>query len=228
MIDDTVRQEPQDQSAIQNAPDDTASSSILDQIDSKLDELEDEQIEWTEDMMPKFETPTPSNQVQPGGEKRQETSYESESSVTSGTTAEKQPYSRTNQSVGDSSGTARKEGEKTSVAASSSDNRPAENVKAVQFDQFAPAPKGVALGNLDLLLDVKMPLVVELGRTQMLIRDILELGPGSVIELDKAAGEPVDLLVNGKLIARGEVVVIDESFGLRITEIVDSTPGVDK
>lgn len=103
-----------------------------------------------------------------------------------------------------------------------------EEVKPVRFPQFAPSPKGEALGNLDLLLDVKMPLVVELGRTRMLIRDILELGPGSVIELDKAAGEPVDLLVNGKLIARGEVVVIDENFGLRITELADSIQGVAK
>ena len=82
------------------------------------------------------------------------------------------------------------------------------------------------MGNLDLLLDVKMPLVVELGAACSF--EILELGPGSVIELDKAAGEPADLLVNGKLIARGEVVVIDENFGLRITELADSAQGVSK
>lgn len=116
--------------------------------------------------------------------------------------------------------------EETPLSSSAGEDRPVESVKAVQFSQFGPSPKGAALGNLDLLLDVKMPLAVELGRTRMLIRDILELGPGSVIELDKAAGEPVDLLVNGRLIARGEVVVIDESFGLRITEILDSASGV--
>lgn len=73
---------------------------------------------------------------------------------------------------------------------------------------------------LDLVLDVPLRVTVELGRTRMQIRDVLELGKGSVVELDKLAGEPVDLLVNGKLIARGEVVVIDESFGIRVTDIV--------
>nr|HPQ52360.1 flagellar motor switch protein FliN [Spirochaetota bacterium] len=74
--------------------------------------------------------------------------------------------------------------------------------------------------NINLLLDVKLALTVELGRTTMLVKDILGLGEGSIIELDKLAGEPVDLLVNGKLIARGEVVVIDENFGVRVTDIV--------
>jgi len=64
-----------------------------------------------------------------------------------------------------------------------------------------------------------MPVTVELGRTRMLIRDILALGPGSIIELDKLAGEPVDLLVNDRPIAKGEVVVIDENFGVRLTQI---------
>ena len=68
-----------------------------------------------------------------------------------------------------------------------------------------------------------MPITVELGGTNMLIRDILALGPGSVIELDKLAGEPVDLLVNDRPIAKGEVVVIDESFGVRLTEISNAT-----
>lgn len=70
-------------------------------------------------------------------------------------------------------------------------------------------------------MDVPLQVTVELGRTQRLIRDILELSPGSIIELDKLAGEPVDILVNGKQIAKGEVVVIDESFGVRITDIAD-------
>ena len=69
-------------------------------------------------------------------------------------------------------------------------------------------------------MDVPLQVTVELGRTRKLIRDILELAPGSVIELDKLAGEPVDILVNGKLIAKGEVVVIDDNFGVRITKIV--------
>ena len=73
---------------------------------------------------------------------------------------------------------------------------------------------------LDLLMDVQMTLTVELGRTKKYVKDILNLGEGSIIELDKLAGEPVDVLVNGKLIAKGEVVVIDENFGVRITDIV--------
>jgi len=80
-------------------------------------------------------------------------------------------------------------------------------------------PEDVNLAGLDMILDIAMPLTVELGRTKMLIRDILALGPGSVIELDKLAGEPVDLLVNERPIAKGEVVVIDENFGVRLTQI---------
>lgn len=74
--------------------------------------------------------------------------------------------------------------------------------------------------NLSLILDVSLQLSVELGRTNMKIKDILDLSEGSIVELDKLAGEPVDLLVNGKLLAKGEVVVIDENFGVRITEII--------
>ena len=75
-------------------------------------------------------------------------------------------------------------------------------------------------GNIGLLMDVSMQLTVELGRTKMLIKDILGMGEGTIVELDKLAGEPVDLLVNGKLIAKGEVVVIDENFGVRVTDII--------
>lgn len=90
--------------------------------------------------------------------------------------------------------------------------------------QFAPLTQG-QLGaqgpsSLDLILDVPLKVTVELGRTRMQIREVLDLANGSVVELDKLAGEPVDLLVNGKLIARGEVVVIDENFGIRVTDIV--------
>jgi flagellar motor switch protein FliN len=73
---------------------------------------------------------------------------------------------------------------------------------------------------MELLLDISLPVTVELGRTRMMIRDILHLAPGSVLELDKLAGEPVDILINEKSIARGEVVVIDENFGVRLTSIV--------
>ncbi len=86
--------------------------------------------------------------------------------------------------------------------------------------QAAGAARAVAGGPIELLHEVEMGVTVELGRTRMLVRDILDLSPGSVVELDRAAGAPIDVLVNGTLIARGEVVVIDEEFGIRITEVI--------
>ena len=77
---------------------------------------------------------------------------------------------------------------------------------------------------LERLYDVPVELAVEIGRTHMTIRETLALGPGSIVTLNRLAGEPVDLLVNGKPIARGEVVVIDEEFGLRVTEVVAGEP----
>lgn len=74
---------------------------------------------------------------------------------------------------------------------------------------------------LELLYDLQLPVSIELGRTNMLIRDILRLGRGSVIEFDKLVSEPVDVLINGKKVAEGEVVVIDKHFGIRITTLVD-------
>lgn len=90
------------------------------------------------------------------------------------------------------------------------------------FSPLTPGPRGapVVRGGLELLHDVEMEVTAELGRTRMTVRDLLSLAPGAVIELDRLAGGPADLLVNGRLIARGEVVVIDENFGIRITEIV--------
>ncbi len=73
---------------------------------------------------------------------------------------------------------------------------------------------------LDMLLDVPLEVGVELGRTRMTIQDLLQLGPGSVVELDKVAGEALDILVNGRLVARGEAVVVNDKFGVRITDIV--------
>jgi flagellar motor switch protein FliN len=84
----------------------------------------------------------------------------------------------------------------------------------------ASAPVEPSSAELERLYDVPVELTVEIGRTQMTIRETLALGPGSIVTLDKLAGEPVDLLVNGKPIARGEVVVLDEEFGLRVTEVL--------
>ena len=94
------------------------------------------------------------------------------------------------------------------------------DVKPVEFAQLDGAEFTGSLANIDLIVDIPVRVTVELGRTRKTIGEVLSLGPGSVVELNKMAGEPVDVLVNGKLIARGEVVVIDESFGIRITEVV--------
>ncbi len=88
------------------------------------------------------------------------------------------------------------------------------------------APLAGARGGLDMLHDVEMEVSAELGRTRMSVRELLSLTPGAIVELDRAAGSPADLLVNGRLIARGEVVVVDENFGIRITEIV--APGAER
>ncbi len=93
-------------------------------------------------------------------------------------------------------------------------------VQPVQFTPLTAASIPGFDGNIGLIMDVPLQITVELGRTRKLIREILDLGPGSVVELDKLAGEPVDILANSKLIAKGEVVVIDENFGVRITEII--------
>ena len=94
------------------------------------------------------------------------------------------------------------------------------NVQPVQFANLQPSAVTSEQGNIGLLMDVFMEMTVELGRTRRPIKWILGIGEGTIIELDKLAGEAVDILVNHKLIAKGEVVVIDENFGVRVTEIV--------
>jgi flagellar motor switch protein FliN len=93
-------------------------------------------------------------------------------------------------------------------------------VRTKEFEEFGKPESSGAGQNIDILLDVTLPISIELGRTSMPIEDILNLGPGSVVELNRLAGEPVDLLVNDKLIAKGEVVVVDENFGVRVTSMV--------
>lgn len=103
------------------------------------------------------------------------------------------------------------------------------NVQPAQFGSFsAPNLTPVEDTNLNLLLDIPLKVTVELGRTHKMIGEILELSQGSIIELDKLAGEPVDILVNNKLIAKGEVVVIDENFGVRVTDIVNQWDRIQK
>ena len=93
-------------------------------------------------------------------------------------------------------------------------------VQAAQLSQLSGSLPAGTGNNLELLMDVPLQVTVELGRTQKMVKEVLALGPGSVLELDKLAGEPVDILVNEKPIAKGEVVVIDENFGIRVTEIL--------
>lgn len=83
-----------------------------------------------------------------------------------------------------------------------------------QTDDVAPGRR------FDLLLDVPLEVMVQLGRTRLTIQELLTLGPGSVIELDKVAGEPLDIIINDRLVARGEAVVVNDKFGVRITDIV--------
>ena len=100
-------------------------------------------------------------------------------------------------------------------------------IQPVAFGQLGPGEAGGDSRNLDLLLDVEIPISVEVGRAQMSLEDVLKLVPGSVIALDKKAEEPVDLRVNGKLVARGEVVLVDDVYGLRITQIVDTAGRIE-
>jgi len=102
------------------------------------------------------------------------------------------------------------------------------NVQGVQLPDFGASVSPTEQRNIGLLMDVSMELTVELGRTKWQIKDILGMGEGTIIELDKLAGEPVDILVNHNLIAKGEVVVIDENFGVRVTEIVSSMDRLQK
>jgi flagellar motor switch protein FliN/FliY len=102
------------------------------------------------------------------------------------------------------------------------------NVQAVQYPNLSGGPTSQEQGNIGLIMDVNMEMTVELGRTKKQIKDILGMGEGTIIELDKLAGEPVDILVNHKPIAKGEVVVIDENFGVRVTEILSPQERVNE
>ncbi len=99
--------------------------------------------------------------------------------------------------------------------------QPGVNVQPAQFQNFSGDLQSMAgQENIGLIMDVPLEVTVELGRTTKSIADILDFAPGTIIELDRIAGEPIDVLVNGKFVARGEVVVIEESFGIRVTEII--------
>lgn len=95
--------------------------------------------------------------------------------------------------------------------------------QSAQFQELKPEPAAGTTRDMDFLLDVPLEITVELGKTRMFIKDLLQLGQGSVIELNKIAGEPMEILVNNKLVARGEVVVVNEKFGVRLTDIISPT-----
>lgn len=100
--------------------------------------------------------------------------------------------------------------------------------KPAALAPLQPQPATAQPGNLDFLLDVTLKVSVRLGSAKMVIRDLLQLGQGSIIELEKMAGEPMDVLVGDKLVARGEVVVVNERFGIRLTDIVSPTERIQQ
>ncbi|MEE8422983.1 MAG: flagellar motor switch protein FliN [Thermodesulfobacteriota bacterium] len=95
-----------------------------------------------------------------------------------------------------------------------------DGAEPASFSQLEETGQTEPVGNLDMIMDIPVVLSVELGRTKMLINEILQLGQGSIIELQKMAGEPMEILINEKLMARGEVVVVNDKFGIRLTDIV--------
>jgi flagellar motor switch protein FliN/FliY len=104
-----------------------------------------------------------------------------------------------------------------------------EGAQAAEFDELvADAAKGDGEVNLEAILDVPVTISMEIGRTKIAIRNLLQLNQGSVVELDRLAGEPMDVLVNGTLIAQGEVVVVNEKFGLRLTDIISPTDRIKR
>lgn len=96
------------------------------------------------------------------------------------------------------------------------------------FRQFSGGAEGVAKNDIDMIMDIPVKLTVEIGRTRIAIKNLLQLAQGSVLELDSAAGEPLDILVNGCLIAQGEAVIVNEKLGIRLTDIVTPSERIRK
>lgn len=100
--------------------------------------------------------------------------------------------------------------------------------RPVSFGSITQESGGPSISNIDMVLDIPVTISVEIGRTKMIVRDLLQLGQGAVVELEKLAGEPMEILANGKLIARGEAVVINEKFGVKLTDIVSLTERINR
>lgn len=96
------------------------------------------------------------------------------------------------------------------------------------FDQLAPAASGGSAPDIDVILDIPVTISMEVGSTEITIKNLLQLNQGSVIELDRLAGEPLDVLVNGTLIAHGEVVVVNEKFGIRMTDVISPSERIKR
>jgi flagellar motor switch protein FliN/FliY len=103
-------------------------------------------------------------------------------------------------------------------------------VARAQFNDLGPNAAAASGGemNLNLILDVSVTLALEVGRARMSVRDLLQLAPGAIVELDRLASEPLDVLVNGVRVARGEVVVVNEKFGIRLTEVVSTSERMEQ
>jgi flagellar motor switch protein FliN/FliY len=109
--------------------------------------------------------------------------------------------------------------------------KPGANVQVAEFDALASDNLPMARDddrNMDMILDIPVTIAMEIGRTKISIRNLLQLNQGSVVELDRLAGEPMDVLVNGTLVAHGEVVVVNEKFGIRLTDVVSPAERVKK
>lgn len=102
------------------------------------------------------------------------------------------------------------------------------SILAAEGGEASKGPEPKRERNLDLILDIPLRVTVELGRTKMIVSELLNLGQGSVIELNKLAGEPMEVLVNDKLVARGEAVVVNEKFGVRLTDIISPAERVEQ
>lgn len=118
--------------------------------------------------------------------------------------------------------------ENTDINTDDKDNVQAKKEKPYEFSDLNETSAGKQNGNMDFVLDIPLEITVELGRTRMLINDLLKLGQGSVLELTKSAGETMEVLANNKLIARGEVVVLNEKYGLRLTEIISPIERIER
>jgi len=101
-------------------------------------------------------------------------------------------------------------------------------VEPAQLDELTDGGLGVADENMEVILDIPVTISMEIGRTSISIRNLLQLNQGSVVELDRLAGEPMDVLVNGTLIAHGEVVVVNEKFGIRLTDVISAQERIKK